>query len=77
MKPDPHNKCPQNETTETSEQSQFQKDRVALGDLSQKLKSAYEAATDPTIKAELWDEWMVACHSWFMLEMLGGDYNTP
>jgi hypothetical protein len=77
MKSDPQNKCPQNEATETSKQSEFQQDRVALGDLSEKLENAYEAATDPAIKAELWDEWMDACHSSFMLEMLGDDSEEP
>jgi len=43
---------------------------MALGDLSQKIEKAYHAATDPDIKADLWDEWMCACDSAFMLEML-------
>jgi hypothetical protein len=77
MKTDPQNKCPQNEVMETFQQSQFQQDRVALGNLSEKLEDAYETATDPEIKAELWDEWMDACHSSFMLEILGEDSEEP
>jgi hypothetical protein len=69
MNPDPSNTVPK-QASENKECTPYERDRMALGDLSQKIEMAYNAATDPDIKADLWDEWMCACDSAFMLEIL-------
>jgi len=48
-------------------------DQEAIKQDIELFRKAYEKETDPELKAELREEWMIACHSWFMLEMFAND----
>jgi len=50
-------------------------DQEAIKQDIELFRKAYEGETDPELKAELREEWMIACHSWFMLEMFAKDSN--
>lgn len=50
-------------------------DQEAIKQNIELFREAYESETDPELKADLREEWMIACHSWFMLEMFKDDSN--